>query len=417
MGSVAPQKVLQSLGLDSPEYVSLSTNSKSGEFFFFSHDRQFVIKTIGSKEYSVLARLMPAYQDHIHRVPRSLIVRFAGLFCMEFSGAKPVFFIVMTSVFDPSCPVQQIYDLKGSSYQRRKKEGDSVGKDEDWIASGQKLKVSAALRRQLCDIHEQDATLLARFRIMDYSVLVGIHVIGDGEDRGQSWRLPATAGLASGIFAEDGSALYFLGIIDFSIKYGLRKQTETLLNVVRGCSDDASCVASDTYAKRQAHFLRHQLFAQAIEPEAGDIGTFGTCGMLLVEILAGHDLVAADWEGSSDPYVRVNLGLHSTRTQTIKCNCNPSWDAKLRLPVNQSHAEAYVELAVWDEDASRMLRGSDDFLGRLNVRMADVLREPQELHREVLRDAKHGQLSARLSFIPGPLITASDREGTGVDSI
>jgi len=380
--------------------------------FFFSHDRQFVIKTIGRKEYSVLARLMPAYQDHIQQVPRSLIVRFAGLFYLELSGAKSVFFIVMTSVFDPSCPVQAIYDLKGSSYQRKKKEDESVGKDEDWIASGQKLKVSAALRRQLCAIHEQDAMLLARFRIMDYSILVGIHTIRDGEDRGQAWRLPATAGLASGIFAEDGSALYFVGIIDFSIKYGLRKQTETLINVVKGCSDDASCVASDTYAKRQAHFLHHQLFAEVVEPE---VFTFGTCGMLLVEILAGHALVAADWEGTSDPYVKVTLGLHSARTQTVKCNCNPSWDAKLRLPVNESHAEASVELAVWDEDASRMLRGSDDFLGRLNVRMADVLREPQEFHREALTDAKHGQLSARLSFIPGPLITASDREGMGVD--
>jgi 1-phosphatidylinositol-4-phosphate 5-kinase len=414
--TVGPQRVLQSLGIDSPDYVSLSTNSKSGELFFFSHDRQFVIKTVGSKEYSVLSRLIPAYQDHIQQVPRSMIVRFAGLFCLELLGAKPVYFIVMTSVFDPSCPVQQIYDLKGSSHKRKKKEGESVGKDEDWIASGQKLKVSAAMRRQLCAIHEQDAMLLARFRIMDYSILVGIHVVGDSEGRGKAWRLPATAGLSSGIFAEDGSALYFLGIIDFSIKYGLKKQTETLVNVVRGVSDDASCVAADTYAQRQAQFLRHQLFAEAAEPEADDSSTFGTYGMLLIEISAGHDLVAADWEGTSDPYVRVTLGLLSTRTQTIKCNCNPSWDAKLRLPVNESHTEASVELAVWDEDVSRMLRGSDDFLGRLKVQMADVLREPLELHREALTDAKHGQLSARLSFIPGPLISASDREGMGVDS-
>merc|ERR1712150_285371 len=249
----------------------------------------------------------------------------------------------------------QIYDLKGSSHKRKKKEGESVGKDEDWIASGQKLKVSAAMRRQICAIHEQDAMLLARFRIMDYSILVGIHVVEDSEGRGQAWRLPATAGLASGLFAE------------------------------------------------------------AAEPEADDSSTFGTYGMLLIEISAGHDLVAADWEGTTDPYVRVTLGLLSTRTQTIRCNCNPSWDAKLRLPVNESHTEASVELAVWDEDVSRMLRGSDDFLGRLKVQMADVLREPLELHREALTDAKHGQLSARLSFIPGPLISASDREGMGMD--
>ena len=84
----------------------MPTNSKSGELFLFSSDRQFIIKTLSGKEpldwfgfpgpcsletasiknetqnprLMLLARMMPAYFDHIQHWPRSLIVRYAGSF-------------------------------------------------------------------------------------------------------------------------------------------------------------------------------------------------------------------------------------------------------------------------------------------------------------------------------------------------
>merc|ERR1712176_1189396 len=120
-------------GDSSPPYKPLSTNSKSGEYFFLSSNGQYLIKTISEKEYNTLVRLMPAYQYHLRRLPQSLIVRFAGLFRAAVPGTIDTYFMVMQSVFDPAFKLDDKYDMKGSLHKRKKKEGESVGKDEDWL--------------------------------------------------------------------------------------------------------------------------------------------------------------------------------------------------------------------------------------------------------------------------------------------
>ena len=45
-------------------YKSMSTNSKSGEVFFFSHDKSYIIKTVSLAEGELLQGMLPAYQDH-----------------------------------------------------------------------------------------------------------------------------------------------------------------------------------------------------------------------------------------------------------------------------------------------------------------------------------------------------------------
>ena len=90
--------LLESLGESSGEYKSLSTNSKSGEFFFLSHDRKFLIKTVSEAEGRLLFRMLPEYQDHIHSLPASLIVRFAGLYHVEVGSGSWKYFLVMILV-------------------------------------------------------------------------------------------------------------------------------------------------------------------------------------------------------------------------------------------------------------------------------------------------------------------------------
>lgn len=87
--------LLESLGESSGEYKSLSTNSKSGEFFFLSQDRKFLIKTVSQAEGRLLFRMLPEYQHHIHSFPASLIVRFAGLYRVEVGSGSWKYFLVM----------------------------------------------------------------------------------------------------------------------------------------------------------------------------------------------------------------------------------------------------------------------------------------------------------------------------------
>lgn len=111
----------------------------------------------------------------------------------------------------------------------------------------------------------------------------------------------------------------------------------------------------------------------------------GTLGRLRVDVLAAEELVAADWSGTSDPYVTVKLGLYVKHTAVVPVNCNPTWSCSLYLPVHQGHREQEVQVSVWDEanpfgargqgpwqDKVKSLRGNDDFLGRLSVGHAVV---------------------------------------------
>lgn len=44
-------------------YLEFISNSKSGQFFFYTHDRKFMIKTISQGEARFLRQILPAYYD------------------------------------------------------------------------------------------------------------------------------------------------------------------------------------------------------------------------------------------------------------------------------------------------------------------------------------------------------------------
>ena len=313
------QSVIDSLGSRSGEYRSLSTNSKSGEFFFLSHDKKFLVKTISEDEGMLLFRMLPAYQDHIHSTPNSLIVRFAGLYCVTVPGGGLRYFIIMKSVFDPAFEIHAHYDLKGSLHHRRKKKDETTGKDEDWIHDKMQLSPSEVTRREMLEAHEADVQFLQEHSVMDYSVLVGIHHVAHGS-------VNSSAAPATGTLSSCGTKVYFLGLIDFLINFGLRKQAEHLLRAAQGHGQSTSCVHPSDYAARQARFLRNSVFAKP------DVDR-GTAGCLALNVVSARNLRNADLMSKSDPYVSVHLGLQSATTPTIQDDLNPTWNCSLSLPV------------------------------------------------------------------------------------
>ena len=56
------------------------SQGKSGSFFFFSHDRKFIIKTMFTEELSYIMENLEPYYEHIKANPSSLIARIYGLF-------------------------------------------------------------------------------------------------------------------------------------------------------------------------------------------------------------------------------------------------------------------------------------------------------------------------------------------------
>ena len=94
---------------------------KSGSFFFFSHDRKFLIKTMRKKELKVMLKILPDYIRHFKKNPNSLLVKIFGVFTLKKSGMSPVYIMLMENTMRFKDPKQlnYVFDLKGSMVDRK----------------------------------------------------------------------------------------------------------------------------------------------------------------------------------------------------------------------------------------------------------------------------------------------------------
>jgi len=68
---------------------------KSGSFFFFSHDKKFIIKTMRESELTVFMKILPNYIDHLQRNPDSLLAKIFGVFTVKKDGLGTVHVVLM----------------------------------------------------------------------------------------------------------------------------------------------------------------------------------------------------------------------------------------------------------------------------------------------------------------------------------
>eukprot|EP00929_Paragymnodinium_shiwhaense_P098045 TRINITY_DN59598_c0_g1_i1.p1 TRINITY_DN59598_c0_g1~~TRINITY_DN59598_c0_g1_i1.p1 ORF type:complete len:1287 (-),score=257.26 TRINITY_DN59598_c0_g1_i1:111-3971(-) len=197
LSGISEAEYFDSLCKEEVNLIAFGTNSKSGEFFFFSPDGLFMVKTVSASDAHALIDMLPRYEEHLRRYPQSLLCRYTGLhrttlLCNDDSGVPKAmrsarWFVVIASVFSTCLGMHEKYDLKGSTLNRRElKEGqthaDADGsiplKDLDWVARSEAvgpLQLSDEVRDSLLAQHQADTELLEEFGIMDYSVLLGVH--------------------------------------------------------------------------------------------------------------------------------------------------------------------------------------------------------------------------------------------------
>jgi hypothetical protein len=85
-------------------------------------------------------------------------------------------------------------------------------------------------------------------------------------------------------------------------------------------------------------------------------------------VLAARDLEAADFGGTSDPYVLLELDGETRKTEVIPRSLRPVWGARFELVAAKALADSALTLSVFDHDAF----GSHDFLGGVRVPMGSV---------------------------------------------
>ena len=160
------------------------SQGKSGSFFFFSHDKKFIIKTLQKEEMRTMLKILDSYIDHIVTLDnKSLLVRIYGLFTIENDYFSNIQLLLMENTcqnFHDMNIKLFSFDLKGSIANRR-----------DDIKQGKVLKcmnfvdINSAKKNglvcldseqieEMYDLIKKDSEWLRDMNLMDYSLYLVI---------------------------------------------------------------------------------------------------------------------------------------------------------------------------------------------------------------------------------------------------
>ncbi|EHH59070.1 Phosphatidylinositol-4-phosphate 5-kinase type-1 gamma, partial [Macaca fascicularis] len=171
--------------------IELSNPGASGSLFYVTSDDEFIIKTVMHKEAEFLQKLLPGYYMNLNQNPRTLLPKFCGLCCVQ-SGGKNIRVVVMNNILPRVVKMHLKFDLKGSTYKRRasKKEKEKsfpTYKDLDFMQDmPEGLLLDADTFSALVKTLQRDCLVLESFKIMDYSLLLGVHNIDQHERERQA---------------------------------------------------------------------------------------------------------------------------------------------------------------------------------------------------------------------------------------
>jgi len=159
------------------QYLEFISNSKSGQFFFYSHDQKYMVKTMTKTESKLLRKILPQYYGYIRKHPNSLLTKYFGMHRVKPHRRKKIYFLIMASVFysNDGLEIHEQYDLKGSTKGRRSFKKETMKKDLDLIKSGTIIHIGREKAKMFKNQIQMDTDFLRKHRIMDYSLLLGIH--------------------------------------------------------------------------------------------------------------------------------------------------------------------------------------------------------------------------------------------------
>ncbi|XP_059901542.1 phosphatidylinositol 5-phosphate 4-kinase type-2 alpha isoform X1 [Gadus macrocephalus] len=333
-------------GIDDQDFQNSLTRSaplnsesqgRSGARFHTSYDKRYVIKTITGEDVAEMHNILKKYHQFIVECHgNTLLPQFLGMYRLTVDGDE-TYMIVTRNVFSHRLSVYKKYDLKGSTVAReasdkekqprppedvppRPKSGNvqqrlqtlriatrfycamkhvrdakelPTYKDNDFINDGQKIHIDDENKKLFMEKLRKDVEFLALLKLMDYSLLVGIHDVeraeqeevesedNEGEDDGESDggvgtppdspsnTLDSAKPLSPGEFdptidvyaikSNDGAPrkeVYFMAVIDILQHYDAKKKAAHAAKTVKhGAGAEISTVNPEQYSKRFHDFI------------------------------------------------------------------------------------------------------------------------------------------------------------------
>uniref|UniRef100_A0A672K0M3 Phosphatidylinositol 5-phosphate 4-kinase type-2 gamma n=1 Tax=Sinocyclocheilus grahami TaxID=75366 RepID=A0A672K0M3_SINGR len=301
-------------GVEHQDYLVSLTRSPPGKdgkcqeagLVLTSYDRTLIVKQISSEEVEDMHNILSEYHQHIVKCHGSaLLPQFLGLYRVTVDN-EDTYLLVMRNMFSHRLTVHRKYDLKGSLVFREASDKEKVKelptfKDVDFRNNMQRVYISEEEKEKLLDKLNRDIEFLVRLKIMDYSLLLGIHDVGraeqeeaeeikdslseEEEDSANDLSLTAVgsfgtspegiAGYMSSykplgpgefdpyvdVYAIQSAVgaphreVYFMGLINILSQYTKKKAAHAAKTVKHGAGAEISTVHPEQYAKRFREFI------------------------------------------------------------------------------------------------------------------------------------------------------------------
>jgi len=174
-------------------FRSGEASGASGSFFFFSHDKRFIVKTMTKTEMQFIQTFLHPLYKHFSANPSSLLARIYGVYTVKMRDYNEVYLILMGNClkFENKYDITRIYDLKGSKTNRYVQTDSALSsttlKDVNFVQNKryqQEVNLKQEDVGELFAVLRKDSEMLASHDIMDYSVLLGIENKIDIENYG-----------------------------------------------------------------------------------------------------------------------------------------------------------------------------------------------------------------------------------------
>ena len=145
-------------------------------------------------------------------------------------------------------------------------------------------------------------------------------------------------------------------------------------------------------------------------------------GILYITVVRARDLLAADSNGMSDPFIKLHTGNtkeHAQKTDVMKKTLNPVWNETFTFNLDRKQRQDDMTFECFDYD----LLSSNDSLGSFDLPLDSLLHNQEcvqwyRLEQEE-EDTHQGEVEVRYTFVPsteeeclGPVSTPNLEPGT-----
>jgi len=369
----------------------LSNPGASGSIFYLTHDDEFILKTVSLKEAEFLQKLLPGYYMNLQQNPRTLLPKFFGMFTYQ-CNQKNIRLVVMNNLLPSNIKMHLKFDLKGSTYKRKaskheREKKSPTFKDLDFLELlPEGLLLEPETYTALVSTIHRDCRVLESFKIMDYSLLLGVHnldqaareraeasgvvnseeVLDEKQGMSQKHRLVAHSTAMESIQATSDPVdiptelppggiparnhkgeriLLFIGLIDILQSYRLIKKLEHTFKAMIHDGDTVSVHRPSFYAERFMNFMSNKIFKKIPSldlPEVkGNHRKFRTVVASLIALKhspskRGKSIKSKATTPSSAP-TSTNLGESSTKPEE---QTDPGSDFNDPLHTTQTQKES-----------------------------------------------------------------------------